>query len=177
MGKILDYLPHKLMQNSGFRAVVEWQIAVIEAYAKYIVFIETRLTHENVKNHRRLYDLKELEFATGGIKKKDLESFYEFSRYELHKLYKKDIKAYIYASHVMYLGLGHFHDLDKLKSEKNNVVQSKLFNSVEIIKKDKRRLLKKLYKVKPVYKNTGEFPWRKLILKKEYDYLTKELKL
>ena len=57
----------------------------------------------------------------------------------------------------MYLGLGHFHDLDKLKSEKNNVVQSKLFNSEEIIKKDKRRLLKKLYKVKPVYKNTEYF--------------------
>ena len=177
MGKILDYLPHKLMQDSRFRELVELKLTTIEAYEKYIVFIETRLTPENVKTHRRLYDLKELEFATGGIKKKDLESFYEFFRYELHKLYKKDIKAYIYASHVMYLGLGHFHDLDKLKSEKNNVVQSKLFNSEEIIKKDKRRLLKKLYKAKPVFKNTEDFPWRKLILKKEYDCLTKELKL
>ena len=43
MGKILDYLPHKLMQDSSFRAVVEWQIAVIEAYAKYIVFIERKI--------------------------------------------------------------------------------------------------------------------------------------
>ena len=166
MGKILDYLPHKLMQDSSFRALVEWNIAAIETYEKYIVFVETRLTPEDVKNHRRLYDLKELEFATGEIKKKDLESFYECSRYELHQQYKKDIKEYVYASHVMYLGLGHFHDLDKFKSEKNNVVQSKLFNSEEIIKKDKRRLLKKLYKVKPVCKNTKDFPWRKLILKK-----------
>ena len=173
MGKILDYLPHKLMQDSSFRAVVEWQIAVIEAYAKYIVFIETRLTHENVKNHRRLYDLKELEFALEGTMKKSLEWFYEFYRYRLNYQYQEET----FETFIPYLGLAHFHDLDKLKSEKNNVVQSKLFNSVEIIKKDKRRLLKKLYKAKPVFKNTEDFPWRKLILKKEYDYLTKELKL
>ena len=60
MGKILDYLPHKLMQDSSFRTLVEWNIAAIETYEKYIVFVETRLTLEDVKNHRRLYDLKEL---------------------------------------------------------------------------------------------------------------------
>ena len=177
MKKVINFFNLKGPFGGPLGELLGYNEAIVESYEEYLKFIEKRLTIEDIVFHTNLCDLKELEFATGGIKKKDLESFYEFSRYELHKQCKKDIKEYVYASHVMYLGLGHFHDLDKLKSEKNNVVQSKLFNSEEIIKKDKRRLLKKLYKVKPVYKNTGEFPWRKLILKKEYDYLTKELKL
>ena len=177
MGKVVDYLPHKLMQDSRLRALVEWKIAAIEEYQKYLEFVKTRLTPKDVKNHRHLYDLKELEFALGGTKKKDLEYFYEFSRYELHQLNKKNIKRNVYGSYFLYLGLGHFHDLDKLKSEKTNIVRFKLFKPEEIIKKDKRRLLKKIYKAKPICKNTKDFPWRKLILKKEYDFYTRELKL
>ena len=173
MKKVINFFNLKGPFGGPLGELLGYNEAIVESYEEYLKFFEKRLTIEDIVFHTNLCDLKELEFALEGTMKKSLEWFYEFYRYRLSYQYQEET----FETFIPYLGLAHFHDLDKLKSEKNNVVQSKLFNSVEIIKKDKRRLLKKLYKVKPVYKNTEEFPWRKLILKKEYDYLTKELKL
>ena len=173
MKKVINFFNLKGPFGGPLGELLGYNEAIVESYEEYLKFIEKRLTIEDIVFHTNLCDLKELEFALEGTMKKSLEWFYEFYRYRLSYQYQEET----FETYIPYLGLAHFHDLDKLKSEKNNVVQSKLFNSEEIIKKDKRRLLKKLYKAKPVFKNTEDFPWRKLILKKEYDYLTKELKL
>ena len=105
--------------------------------------------------------------------KKSLEWFYEFYRYRLSYQYQEET----YETFIPYLGLAHFHNLDKLKSQNDNVVRSKLFKSKELIKKEKRRLLRKLSKRKPFLSNTKVFPGRKLITKKDYGHLTKYLEL
>lgn len=173
MKKVINFFNLKGPFGGPLGELLGYNEAIVESYEEYLKFIEKRLTIEDIVFHTNLCDLKELEFALEGTMKKSLEWFYEFYRYRLSYQYQEET----FETYIPYLGLAHFHDLDKLKSENNNVVRSKLFKPKELIKKDKRRLLKKLSKRKPFLSNTKFFSKRKLITKKDYGHLTKYLEL
>ena len=173
MKKVINFFNLKGPFGGPLGELLGYNEAIVESYEEYLKFIEKRLTIEDIVYHTNLCDLKELEFALEGTMKESLEWFYEFYRYRLSYQYQEET----YETFIPYLGLAHFHNLDKLKSQNDNVVRSKLFKPKELIKKDKRRLLRKLSKRKPFLSNTKVFSGRKLITKKDYDHLTKYLEL